>query len=39
MDCGYYIGIDRVFNANDSLNLSVNRDAAQDGEHKGTKKS
>ena len=31
------IGIDRVFNANDSLNLSINRDAAQDGEHKGTR--
>ena len=28
------VGIDRVFNANDALNLSVNRDAVQDGEHK-----
>ena len=31
------IGIDRVFNANDFLNLSVNRDAVKDGEHKGTR--
>ena len=31
------VGIDRVFNANDSLNLSINRDATQDGEHKGTR--
>ena len=32
------IGVDRVFNANDSLNLSINRDAAQDGERKGSSK-
>lgn len=31
------IGVDRVFNANDSLNLSINRDAAQDGEQKGSR--
>ena len=31
------IGVDRVFNANDSLNLSINRDAAQDGERKGSR--
>lgn len=31
------IGVDRIFNANDSLNLSINRDAAQDGERKGSR--
>ena len=31
------IGVDRVFNANDSLNLSINRDATQDGEQKGSR--
>lgn len=31
------IGVDRVFSANDSLNLSINRDAAQDGERKGSR--
>ena len=31
------IGVDRVFNANASLNLSINRDAAQDGERKGSR--
>ena len=31
------IGVDRVFNANDSLNLSINRDAAKDGERKGSR--
>ena len=33
------VGIIVSFNANDSLNLSINRDATQDGEHKGTRKS